>query len=391
MMKELANWSRRHRPFPSGSGGSSVPSRLYTDEDPSTTIKGMGFKDAARAETTIRLSAQPGCVYKQYWTIKAMAERARHHPHPTAGIRAALGVFDRWLEARQTSSAFAPPPPREEREQRRVLAGSLANAHARSRCSSDAEHAALLAADRRAALTAIRGAGKAPFQLPSTAFVAVFGSPGEHGYGNHRCDGATAAGLAGWRCTCAFAKNHTVTVAAAAELSGGGASIPFPAFGLNVRFDGPTATATLRAKPARGQTSLTAFFRPKPTTNSMATAATAATAEAASRPSQQHLVESDGCAATATPTATAPAKTARLHSGRALPADALAPSSPLRLQTPPRASAAVVLPALWSCSACTFDNSHHEAACAICEAPRPITLENEAQQKKSKRLRLELL
>ena len=330
-----------------------------------------------------------------------MAERARHHPHPTTGIRAALGVFDRWLEARQTSPAPAPPPPREERKQRRALAGSLANAHARSRCSSDAEHNALLAADRRAALTAIRGAGRAPFQLPSTAFVAVFGSPGEHGYGNHRCDGATAAGLAGWRCTCAFTKNHTVTVSAAAELSGSGgsSSIPFVAFDLCVRFDGSTATATLRAKPARGQTSLTAFFRPKPTTISMATAPAAsrsnADRSAVKRPRQfsalrQHPVETDGCADTTTPTAPA-AKTTRMHSATALSADASAQSSPLRLKTQPLASAAVVLPALWSCSACTFDNSHREATCAICEAPRPITLENEARQQKNKRLRLDLL
>lgn len=202
-MAEADEWARRHRPTPSsssnssnssssrssggGGGSGSVPSRLYTDEDPATTIKGMGFKDAARAETTLRLSSQPGCAYKQYWTIKAMAERARHHPHQTAGIRAALRVFDRWLDARHATTARVPqpPPPRAEREQRRLLAGSAANAHARSRCSSDAEHNALLSADRRTAIAAMRGqgAGRVPFLLPSTAFVAVFGSPGEHGYG----------------------------------------------------------------------------------------------------------------------------------------------------------------------------------------------------------------
>ena len=124
-MAEAEGWGRRHQPGPNNRG--TVPSRLYTDEEPATTIKGMGFKDAARAETTLRLSAQPGVAYKQFWTIKAMAERARHHPHSTAGIRAALAVFDRWLEARSSSSASAPPAPREEREQRRVLSGSLAN------------------------------------------------------------------------------------------------------------------------------------------------------------------------------------------------------------------------------------------------------------------------
>ena len=43
----------------------AVPSRLFTDEDTATTIKGLGFRDAATARETIRLSGQPGCEYKQ--------------------------------------------------------------------------------------------------------------------------------------------------------------------------------------------------------------------------------------------------------------------------------------------------------------------------------------
>ena len=37
-----------------------VPARLFTDKDPATTIKGLGFKDAEAAKLTLRLVSQPG-------------------------------------------------------------------------------------------------------------------------------------------------------------------------------------------------------------------------------------------------------------------------------------------------------------------------------------------
>jgi hypothetical protein len=263
---EEAEWHRRHQPLSHGgrddTGG--TPSRLFTDEDPATTIKGMGFRDARAAELTIKLSGQPGAAYKQYWTVKAMAERARHHPHRSVGMDAALAVFDRWLAARHaTSVAGRPAPPPVERAQRRLLAESAANAHARSRCESDAQHNALLAADRRSAVASIRGAARGtPFGLAATAFVSVFGAPGEHGYGQHRCEDAVAAGLAAWRCVCGFAHVHTVSVSSAASLTGHSSSSSMAAFKL--RFDGGTQRATLLGVPARGQSALTRFFRPVP-------------------------------------------------------------------------------------------------------------------------------
>jgi hypothetical protein len=157
-----------------------------------------------------------------------------------------------------------------ERQQRRILAGSAANAHARSRCSSDAEHNSLVATDRRTALLALRGAARGvPFALPATAFVSIFGSPGEHGFGRHRCDAAAAAGLAGWRCSCAFRERHTVTVTSAASLSGGTAATGkngggFQCAAFDLVFEGSDKqTALLEAKPARGQASLTSFFKPR--------------------------------------------------------------------------------------------------------------------------------
>ena len=37
-----------------------VPSRLFTDDTPATTVKGLGFKDAKTARKTIELTSQPG-------------------------------------------------------------------------------------------------------------------------------------------------------------------------------------------------------------------------------------------------------------------------------------------------------------------------------------------
>src|SRR5210317_552502 len=50
------------------------------------------------ARRTIELTSQPGVRYKQYWTIRAMRERAFHHPNKSKGILDAINVFDEWLE-----------------------------------------------------------------------------------------------------------------------------------------------------------------------------------------------------------------------------------------------------------------------------------------------------
>ena len=43
---QAAAWTTAHAP---SADSPSVPSRLYTDEDPATTIKGLGFRDAEAA------------------------------------------------------------------------------------------------------------------------------------------------------------------------------------------------------------------------------------------------------------------------------------------------------------------------------------------------------
>ena len=90
-------WNKAHA---ATKNDNNIPSRLYTDENPATTIKGTGFKNERIAKRTIELTSQPGVRYKQYWTIRAMRERAFHHPNKSKGILDAIKVFDEWLEKR---------------------------------------------------------------------------------------------------------------------------------------------------------------------------------------------------------------------------------------------------------------------------------------------------
>lgn len=74
-------------------------SHLYTDDNPSTTLKGTGFKDAATAEHTIELVAKRSLLY-QFQTVKTMYHRANHHPHSdkNADMQAAMKIFRTWLD-----------------------------------------------------------------------------------------------------------------------------------------------------------------------------------------------------------------------------------------------------------------------------------------------------
>ncbi|KAL1523746.1 hypothetical protein AB1Y20_018674 [Prymnesium parvum] len=253
-----AAWERLH---PLDARG--TPSRLFTDDDPATTVKGLGFRDADAARQTIRLASQPGRRSRQYWAVRAMAERARLAPHPSAGTRAALEVFERWLR----SPPPPPPPPeaREEHAQRALLLSSCANAHARSRCASDDDFRRRAAEDRREAAAqlraALRGRAGAPFPLSAPAFAAAFGAPGEHAYGSHVCEAAAAAGLAAFRCTCAYAAAHVVDVTDAEAVVGRGAVQSF-----SLRFERGVA----EVRPRRGADQLAlSSSRGRPLTSAM--------------------------------------------------------------------------------------------------------------------------
>ncbi|KAK5169618.1 uncharacterized protein LTR77_005595 [Saxophila tyrrhenica] len=81
-------------------------SHLYTDDNPSTTIQGTGFKDKEAAERTLKLIERRSLIY-QFQTVNTMYNRAKHHPAMkkavegsagTADMRAAMEVFREWLD-----------------------------------------------------------------------------------------------------------------------------------------------------------------------------------------------------------------------------------------------------------------------------------------------------
>jgi inhibitor of KinA sporulation pathway (predicted exonuclease) len=188
----VGEWERSHPKTETG-----VPSRLFTDENPATTIKGTGYKNRNTAERTIYLTSQKGVRYKQYWTIKAMRERAAYHSHQTRGMRDAIEVFDKWMKEEEKK----PPLSSQERLERELeweeywgLCQSLANAHSYEeepskddlkRARDDLKRGKecliqVLEITQRKAISTIETV------FPLTAYTAIFGGPGLHSYGKHK-------------------------------------------------------------------------------------------------------------------------------------------------------------------------------------------------------------
>ena len=156
MEDEESVWNNKHNiikhSFPTANLNEKSK-ELFTDNDPACTIKGCGFKNKYVAQDTIRLSGQPGSQYKQYWTIRAMYERAKRHPAQTEGMRDAIKVFETWFENRKKiKKEFSKEyvnAIENEKEQRARLVSSFANVHARSKCPSDEEFHQLARSDRK--------------------------------------------------------------------------------------------------------------------------------------------------------------------------------------------------------------------------------------------------
>ncbi|KAK5953487.1 hypothetical protein OHC33_005431 [Knufia fluminis] len=74
-------------------------SHLYTDDNPTTTLHGTGFKDAATARHTLQLISKRSLHY-QFQTINTMFHRAKHHPHSEGNtdMQAAMAIFRTWLD-----------------------------------------------------------------------------------------------------------------------------------------------------------------------------------------------------------------------------------------------------------------------------------------------------
>ena len=90
-------------------------SHLYTDDNPSTTLHGTGFRDAETANNTISLISKRSLTY-QFQTINTLYHRANNHPsikkakaseEGPEGIRDALAIFKTWLNETYPASKAA--------------------------------------------------------------------------------------------------------------------------------------------------------------------------------------------------------------------------------------------------------------------------------------------
>jgi len=216
-----------------------VPKYLFTDNDPACTIKGCGFKNREVAIDTIRLSGQPGSRYKQYWTIRAMYERAKHHPSQTAGMQDAMVVFKEWLDNREVDHVDSEEYQgeiRKEKAQRLRLVSSFANAHSRTNCSSDKEFNDYAKSDRNDAVKSLKEAARTNnkkwFMFSVTSFVALFGGPGNHGYGQHVCTPGKNEVPSSFCCFCdpCYSGYHTIICDDISRLHNLGRRFPFKSF-----------------------------------------------------------------------------------------------------------------------------------------------------------------
>ena len=70
---------------------------LYSDYNPETTIKGLGFKNKEKAEYTIKAIKNKPIKY-QVSLVSTMIGRAKNHPYRNKDMDAAIKVFQKWLD-----------------------------------------------------------------------------------------------------------------------------------------------------------------------------------------------------------------------------------------------------------------------------------------------------
>lgn len=81
---------------------------LYTDDNPETTIEGLGFKDQKKAEESVEkvqnlISKQEITVNHAKQICVTMEQRSKHHPHRNEDMKSAEVVWRDYLEQLKTS------------------------------------------------------------------------------------------------------------------------------------------------------------------------------------------------------------------------------------------------------------------------------------------------
>ena len=70
---------------------------LFSDYKPETTLKGLGFRDKAKALFTVSAIKKRPIKY-QVNVIATMLGRAKNHPNKTKDMNDAIIVFKKWME-----------------------------------------------------------------------------------------------------------------------------------------------------------------------------------------------------------------------------------------------------------------------------------------------------
>jgi len=82
--------------------GNFTPTKLslFADYNPSTTIKGLGYKDKEKAEYTIKKIKNKSLKYQKS-VVSTMLGRAKSHPNQTKEMRDAIKIFEKWLKEKK--------------------------------------------------------------------------------------------------------------------------------------------------------------------------------------------------------------------------------------------------------------------------------------------------
>lgn len=83
---------------------------LYTDDNPETTISGLGFKDKAKAEESVEnlkqlIGTEEITKTHAIQAAISMEQRSKHHPHRNDEMKEAENVFRAFIEKHKSSSS----------------------------------------------------------------------------------------------------------------------------------------------------------------------------------------------------------------------------------------------------------------------------------------------
>ena len=70
---------------------------LYSDNNPKTTTKGLGFKDKQTALNTIKIIKNRNLVYQKQ-VIITMYHRAKYHPYRNKKMEDAMNIYKKWMD-----------------------------------------------------------------------------------------------------------------------------------------------------------------------------------------------------------------------------------------------------------------------------------------------------